>query len=273
MGVTEMRIALGQMLATTVKSENLETITEMIGEAAGLGADMVAFPEAAMVWVEPGHSPAAEAESLDGPFITALRGVARERRIAVVVGVVEAIPDSEKAYNTVVAIDSAGSLIGRYHKIHMFDAFGYRESDQNEAGDGDLLLFDVEGMKVGVATCYDVRFPELYRQLAEQGAEVIVQPTSWAHGLLKEYQWNILVRARAIENTVYIAAADQLRSAGSMIVDPMGVAIAVRGETKGLLLADVSADRIAEVRRTLPSLSHVRRDIYVRWGRVPQPIG
>lgn len=261
------------MLATTVKSENLETITEMIGEAAAAGADVVAFPEAAMVWVEPGHSPAAEAESLDGPFVSALKEAARAGRITVVAGVVEAIPNSTKAYNTVVAINSAGSLIGRYHKIHMFDAFGYRESEQNLAGDGDLLLFDVKGLKVGVATCYDVRFPELYRQLAEQGAEIIVQPTSWAHGLLKEYQWNILIKARAIENTVYIAAADQLRSAGSMIVDPMGVAIAVRGETKGLLMAEVTAERVAEVRRTLPSLSHVRHDIYERWRRVPQPIG
>ena len=268
-----MRIALGQMLATKVKSENIAIITEMIGEAASAGADLVAFPEAAMVWVEPPHSPAAEAEPLDGPFVSALREAARASRVVVVAGVVEAIPNSQKAYNTAVAIDSAGSLIGCYHKIHMFDAFGYRESEQNLAGDGDLLLFDVKGMKVGVATCYDVRFPELYRQLAEQGAQVIVQPTSWAHGLLKEYQWNVLVKARAIENTVYVAAVDQLRSAGSMVVDPMGIAIAVRGETKGLLLADLTAERVAEVRAALPSLSHVRHDVYERWRRVPQRVG
>jgi deaminated glutathione amidase len=268
-----MRIALGQMLATAVKSENLDTITEMIGEAAAAGADLVAFPEAAMAWVEPGHSPAAAAESLDGPFVAALKEAARASRIVVVAGVIEAISNSKKAFNTAVAIDSTGSLIGRYHKIHMFDAFGYRESEQNQAGEGDLLLFDVKGIKVGLATCYDVRFPELYRQLAEQGAELIVQPTSWAHGLLKEYQWNVLVKARAIENTVYIAAPDQLRSAGSMVVDPMGVAIAVRGETEGILLAEVTAERIAEVRHTLPSLRHVRHDIYEQWRLVPQPIG
>jgi deaminated glutathione amidase len=266
-----MKIALGQMLATKVKSENLDRIVRMIQEASADGADLVAFPEAAMVWVEPGDSPAHEAESLDGSFVSGLKEAARLNRIAVVAGVVESIPASAKAYNTVVAIGSDGSLIGRYHKIHMFDAFGYRESDQNQAGDGELLIFEWKGMKVGIATCYDVRFPELYRQLAERGAEVIVQPSSWAHGLLKEFQWDTLVRARAIENTVYIAAVDQLRSAGSMIVDPMGTAIAVRGETEGLVVAEVTSRRVAEVRRTLPSLSHVRHDTYDRW-RVSLPV-
>jgi predicted amidohydrolase len=100
---------------------------------------------------------------------------------------------------------------------------------------------------------------------------VIVQPSSWAHGLLKEFHWDTLVRARAIENTVYVAAVDQLRSAGSMIVDPMGVAIAKRGETEGLVVAELTPERIAEVRRTLPSLTHVRHDAYERW-RVASPL-
>ena len=260
-----MRIALGQMLATKVKSENLNRLRDMIREASAAGADLVVFPEASMVWVEPGDSPAPLAEPLDGPFVTGLSEAARQNRIAVVAGVVEAIPGSDRAYNTVVAIDTGGSLIGSYHKIHMFDAFGYRESDQNQPGDGELLTFEMKGMKVGVATCYDVRFPELYRALAERGSEVIVQPSSWAHGLLKEFHWDTLVRARAIENTVYIAAVDQLRSAGSMIVDPMGVAIAKRGETEGLVVAEVTPERVAEVRRTVPSLSHVRHDVYERW--------
>jgi deaminated glutathione amidase len=266
-----MKIALGQMLATKVKSENLELMRGMAKEAAAAGADLVVFPEASMVWVEAGDSPASQAEPLDGPFVSGLREAARLNRVAVVAGVVEAIPGSSKAYNTVVAIGSDGTLIGSYHKIHMFDAFGYRESDQNQPGDGDLLLFEMKGMKLGVATCYDVRFPELYRELAERGAEVIVQPSSWAHGLLKEFHWGTLVKARAIENTVYIAAVDQLRSAGSMIVDPMGVAIATRGDTEGLVVAEVTPERVAEVRRTVPSLSHVRHDVYERW-RAPLPV-
>ncbi len=267
-----MKIALGQMLATRVKSENLNKIKAMIEEASAVGADLVAFPEASMVWVEPGESPAPQAEPLDGPFVGGMREAARVSRIAVVAGVVEAIPGSPKAYNTAVAINSDGSLIGSYRKIHMFDAFGYRESDQNLAGDGELLLFDINGMKVGVATCYDVRFPELYRQLAERGADIVVQPSSWAHGVLKEFHWNTLVRARAIENTFYMAAVDQLRSAGSMIVDPMGVAVAVRGETEGLVLAEVTLERIAEVRRTVPSLSHLRPDVYERWRRMSSAV-
>ena len=266
-----MKIALGQMLATTVKSENLELIRRMTREASQAGAELVVFPEASMVWVEPPQSPAPQAEPLDGPFVSGLKEAARANRIALVAGVVESIPGSAKAYNTVVAIDPSGALIGSYHKIHMFDAFGYRESDQNQPGDGELLTFELGGMKLGVATCYDVRFPELYRELAERGVEVVVQPSSWAHGLLKEFHWDTLVKARAIENTVYIAAVDQLRSAGSMVVDPMGVAIARRGESEGLVVAELTPERVAEVRRTVPSLSHVRHDLYERW-RVTSPV-
>lgn len=244
----------------------------MVREAGAARVDLSVFPEACIVWIEPRQSPAPQAEPLDGSFVTGLREAARQAGLTLVAGVVEAIPGSTKAYNTAVAIDVKGVLLGAYHKIHMFDAFGYRESDQNQPGDGDLLLFEVAGMKVGVATCYDVRFPEVYRALGERGAEVIAQPSSWAPGPLKEYQWNTLVRARAIENTVYAAAADQLRSAGSMIVDPMGVAIAVKGETEGLVMAEVTPERVAEARRTLPSLSHVRHDVYDRWREARLPV-
>jgi deaminated glutathione amidase len=267
-----MKVALGQMLATTNKADNLARVRSMVREAGEAAVDLAVFPEACMVWVEPGQSPAPWAEPLDGPFVTGLQEAARQAGLALVAGVVETIPGSTKAYNTAVAIDARGTLLGAYHKIHMFDAFGYRESDQNQPGDGDLLLFEVAGMKVGVATCYDVRFPELYRALAERGAEVIAQPSSWAHGLLKEYHWNTLVRARAIENTVYVASVDQLRSAGSMIVDPMGVAIAVKGETAGLVTAEVTRERVAEARRALPSLSHVRHDVYDRWREAKLPV-
>jgi deaminated glutathione amidase len=268
-----MRIGLWQMQATEQKEENQTKIERGIAEAAAAGADLVAFPEGAMASSEAAGRLSQLAEPLEGPFVSALKKAARSSRMAVVAGVVEAIPASDKTYNTAVAISSEGALIGCYRKIHMFDAFGYRESDQNQPGDGETLVFDIKGMRVGVAICYDVRFPELYRQLAEQGATLIVQPTSWAPGLLKDFHWNTLVKARAIENTVYLAAVDQLRNAGSMVVDPMGVAIAVRGETAGLLVADVSAERVADVRRTLPSLSHVRHDIYEQWRRVLQPLG
>ena len=137
-----MRVALWQMLATAEKDENLATMERGISEAAAAGADLVAFPECAMLSVEGGESLAPLAEPLEGPFVGALRNAARASGIAVIAGVVEAIPGSEKTYNTAVAISARGSLIGAYRKIHMFDAFGHRESDRNQPGSGETLVFE-----------------------------------------------------------------------------------------------------------------------------------
>jgi predicted amidohydrolase len=135
-------------------------------------------------------------------------------------------------------------------------------------GDGDTLLFTLEGTAFGVQTCYDVRFPELSRHLANRGAGVLLLPAAWVHGMLKESHWEVLVRARAIENTAYVAAAGltgRQLTGSSMLVDPMGVPVVRAGEAEGLLVADVEPERLRAVRRTNPSLEHARPDVYARW--------
>ncbi|MBJ7598835.1 MAG: hydrolase [Candidatus Nephthysia bennettiae] len=266
-----MRIALGQFNASLDKNANLARMAAMAGEARAAAAELVLFPEGAMVSFEPVRSLAQDAEPLDGPFVAGLAQAARANRVAVVAGLFESIPGSDRVYNTVVAVGSGGELIGSYHKIHLFDAFGYRESERIEAGAGDTLGFRLGGLNFGVETCYDVRFPELSSQLAAQGADVILLPAAWVFGLLKESHWEILVRARAIENTLYVAAAGQVGkgySGSSMLVDPMGVAVASAGETEQLIIGEVERERVEAVRRKLPSRDHVRPDVYRRWALV-----
>jgi len=216
----------------------------------------------------PDGSPAAVAEPLDGPYVDALRAAARDRRIAVVAGIYERAEEPGRAHNTVVALDSAGALLGAYRKVHLYDAFGHRESDRVVPGVAEPLRFRLDGVELGVQTCYDVRFPEPSRFLAASGAEVVLLPAAWLHGPLKEAHWETLVRARAIENGLYVAAAGMAGrpfTGCSMLVDPMGVAVVRAGEAETLLVGEVDLDRLRAVRRTNPGLENRRPDLYARW--------
>ena len=264
-----MRIALGQMSAKTDKAANLDRMAAFAAEAGSAGADLLVLPECAMVHTTDANVPIGPlAEPVDGPFVRALGEMARRHRLAIVCGMYESIPGSDRAYNTAVALGADGGLIGAYRKIHLFDAFGYRESDRITPGDGETVVFQLAGMTIGLQTCYDVRFPELTRHLVDRGAEVIVQPTAWAHGLLKEQHWEVLVRARAIENTCYVAACGQTlgtMSGNSMLVDPMGVPVARAGETECLVVGEADSSRVSSVRAKVPSLLHRRPDVYTGW--------
>jgi deaminated glutathione amidase len=262
-----VRLALGQLAAGPEKQENLERMTGFVAQAARAGADLILFPEAAMAGGEPGANLTPFAEPIDGPFATGLGEAAARNGIAVVAGVFEPA-GPERVYNTVVAFGPDGALLGSYRKIHLYDAFGGRESDRVQPGDGTTLVFQLGGLKFGVMTCYELRFPEIARHLVERGAEVLLLPAAWVRGPLKEMHWETLARARAIENTVYVAASGQVsdRSIGlSTIVDPMGVVIASAGEAEGVTTGDVSLERLTEVRRTNPSLAMRRPDLYTSW--------
>lgn len=270
-----MRIALGQMNAKPDKAANLERMAAFAAQAAVSGADLLVLPECAMIDAAGFAGPLADvAEPLDGRFVGALAVLAQRHRLAVVCGMYEAIADSPRVYNTVVALAADGSLLGAYRKIHLFDAFGHRESDRVRPGAGDTVIFQMAGMTVGLQTCYDVRFPEMTRHLVERGAEIIVLPAAWAHGLLKELQWETLVRARAIENTCYVAACGQVQgtmSGHSMLVDPMGVAVAAAGEMECVVIGEAEAERVHAVRGKVPSLQHRRPEVYAGWQAAPQP--
>jgi len=263
-----MRIALAQFAAGPAKETNLRRMLDLTADAARAGASMVLFPECSMARLPPELSLQPVAEPVDGPFVLALAAAARRHQVTVVAGVYESIPGDEHVFNTVVALDAAGGRLGGYRKIHLYDAFGYRESDRMRPGDGGTLLFGVSGAVFGVETCYDVRFPELSRHLAVSGADVILLPAAWVHGPLKESHWEVLVRARAIENTVYVAAAGlagRPHTGCSMLVDPMGVPVVRAGEVESLLLGEVDLQRTQAVRRLNPSLENARPAVYARW--------
>jgi deaminated glutathione amidase len=260
-----MRVAVVQFAAGTDKPANLAWVRELVGRAAAGGAELIVAPEAAMhPFGPPGDPPAALAEPLDGPFVSGLVTAAADHGVTVVAGMFESVPDDPaKAYNTVVAV-GVGGLIGRYRKLHLFDALGWRESDNLAPGalDGsELLVFGCGEITVGLLTCYDVRFPELTRALVDRGATLLALPSAWVAGPLKEEQWSTLVRARAIENTCYVAAADQCPptyAGRSMIVDPVGVPLAQLADTASIAVAEVTAGRVDEVRQRMPSLAHRR---------------
>lgn len=258
-----MRVALGQFGPVPDKAANLATIGGMVAEARARDADLVVFPEYAM-FKEAARTRefVDQAEPLDGPFAQALRSLARQHSLNLVAGLNERIPGGERAFNTLLLIGPDGADIGTYRKIHLYDAFGGRESDWLRPGDLDQqLVFDIGGLRVGVMTCYDVRFPEMARLLVDGGAQVILLPAAWTPGPRKEDHWSTLVRARAIENTVYVLAAGgapPVSAGGSLIVDPMGVIVGELGEESGLLVGDVSPGRIMAVRSLNPALEHRR---------------
>lgn len=209
------------------------------------------------------------AEPLDGPFVQALAKLAGDIEATLVAGMFETAGDG-LVYNTLVALGRDGDLAGHYRKIHLYDAFGYRESDRIAGGTDDPVLLTVGEHRVGLMTCYDLRFPELSRTLATQGADVLAIPAAWVRGPLKEDHWRTLLKARAIENTCYVAAAAQNGSAycgQSMLVDPLGVVVSALGEQTGHCTGEVESDRIKDVRRRNPTLAHRR------FGVVRRPVG
>jgi predicted amidohydrolase len=265
-----MRVALCQIPVSSQPDVNSERVRAALGQAADGGADLAVFPEATQIRF--GSDLRAAAEPLDGPFCSGLADAAKQAGVAIVAGVFEPAPDG-RVYNTAVAYDGAGELVASYRKLHLFDAFGQRESDQVAAGSAPVIC-TLAGVRTGLQICYDVRFGELSRALAVGGASLLVLPAAWAAGLFKEDHWVTLVRARAIENTVWVAAVGQVpdpdepptRAATgvgrSMLVDPLGVVRADLGPGPGVLVAEVDADLISTVRAQLPSLGNRRDDVF-----------
>lgn len=251
-------VALAQYAPGNDKAANLALITKLVGDAADRGTRVVVLPEYAMFTVPAmDHRFVDSAEPLDGEFVTGLLAVAKDRGLTIVGGMNERL-DGSRISNTLVAAGPDG-VTALYRKIHLYDAFGFRESDVVRAGDiTEPETFEVDGIRFGLQTCYDLRFPEVTRRLADAGADVVLLPAEWVPGPLKEYHWSTLIRARAIENTLYVAAAGQAAPTGSgtsMLVDPMGVVVTSLGEQTGVAVGEVSAERIAEVRAKNPALA------------------
>jgi predicted amidohydrolase len=251
-------LAVAQFAPTADAAANLDLIDDLVATASARGARVVVFPEYSSYFIDPfDESLAANAQEIDGPFTRALTGLASTYDVTVVAGLLEQAGDDRRVRNAVVAVDESG-VVARYRKLHLYDAFGQRESDWVEPGElGEPETFEVDGMRFGLMTCYDLRFPEVGRMLADAGAHAILVPAEWVRGPLKEHHWRTLLHARAIENTLYVAAADHpppLGVGNSMIVDPQGVEIAAVGTGTDVALAHLDLDAVERVRRVNPSL-------------------
>jgi len=259
--VTEsLSVAVAQFAPNADTDANLEVIRDLAEAAVARGAQLVVFPEYSSFFVNPvGAAFLEAAEPLDGPFVTALSELASELEIAIVAGMAEQAGERGRFSNTVVAVLPGRGLVASYRKQHLYDAFGQRESEWVAPGALDEpKLFEVAGVSIGLQTCYDLRFPEVTRRIVDAGAELVLVPSEWVHGNLKVHHWRTLVTARAIENTVYVAAADHAPPVGvgtSMVVDPMGIVLTELADEPDLGLAEVSPERVREVRQTNPALT------------------
>ncbi|MGW4329885.1 carbon-nitrogen hydrolase family protein [Nocardia sp. NPDC004573] len=263
-------VAVVQFAPSTDPAANLATVREHVRTARERGARVVVAPEYSMFAVTRlDERVVAVAEPLTGPFVTGLGAIAREFGVFLVAGTVEQVaPGGDRIRNTLVVLGPDGALVARYRKVHLYDAFGHLESDVVEPGAIEApATFTVGDVIFGMQTCFDLRFPEGVRRVAAAGAQVLLLPAQWIPGPAKVDQWTTLVRARAIENTVYVAAADQAapRGAGaSMIVDPAGAVLAELGDEPGVLTAGIDLGYLSEVRTANPSLALRRFSITER---------
>lgn len=262
-----VKIALAQTMlshAPSAKEEHLKKGLKLMKEAAVNGVKAVIFPENFMGMK--GIIP----EDIDGPFVSKIAKRAGELGIFVVVGIREKSPIRDKHYNTVVLIDSKGTVIRTHRKLHLYDAFDFKESDTAVAGDDLTLPIKTELGMVGLITCYEIRFPEMARILTLMGTEILFVPSAWTRGLMKEEHWITMLKARALENTIFVVAPGQTGNVyigRSLVVDPFGIVIADAGEEEKLLIAELNLDRIKNIRKILPILKHRRNDIYQKYWR------
>ena len=265
-----MRVAVAQFTSSVDLAANRESALCLVRSAADGGAELVVLPEAAMYpFDRPLDELTAASETLEGPFVTALAEAAASAKVTIVAGMFERVAGEARVHNTVVAVGDTG-LLGRYRKLHLYDALGHKESDSFVAGatDGDELLVIAHGeLVIGVATCYDLRFPEVFRALCDRGATLFTVPAAWVAGPFKLEHWVTMCRARAIENTAYLAAAAQPPPeycGHSLVLDPMGVELAALGDDDGVAVAEVSAARLSAVRGALPVLEQRRYEVRPR---------
>jgi len=275
-----IRVACVQMTSRDDKAANLDKAARLVAQAAATGADIVVLPEK---WNAIGDAALyhATGETLEGgESVAAMSLWARTHGITLVGGsIAERRDGREKLSNTSVVFDPEGEIAAVYRKIHLFDVevggVVYRESEAEEPGDRPVVA-DAEGWKLGLTVCYDVRFPELHRILALEGAELVTVPAHFTTPTGKDH-WHVLLRARAIENQLYVAAAAQVGETlpgkpaygRSLIADPWGLVLAQAPDGEGHIVADLDLERQSQIRAQLPSLANRRAEVY-RW---PSEVG
>jgi len=263
-----MKVAIVQFKASTNKETNLRKITDFILKAAKNKAKLVAFPEFMMFYTSSSQSAkqlASLAETINGNFVKTITKSAKENNIQVVGSFYEKSSKKDRVYDTSFVVDKSGKVISTYRKIHLYDALGFRESDKMTSGSKIAKPVKTSIGKLGMMICYDLRFPEMSRSLAVAGSEILVAPSAWVKGDMKEEHWLTINKTRAIENGCYVVAPDQVGNiycGRSVIVDPYGKVLVDMKKKQGIAYADIDLKKIKQTRKVLPLLKNRRTDVY-----------
>jgi deaminated glutathione amidase len=270
------KIALVQMKSSTIKSENLKLSVDYIRQAAKKKIELVCFPEFQMAY-SPLEQSARELSTIaenaiNGNFITTLRKEAKRHRIKIIATIYENIDTKRKkktdyrVSDTAIMISEKGDVMSIYRKLHLYDALGFKESVKLVGGNNIERPVKVGIGKIGLEICYDIRFPEMSRILTLDGADVLAIPSGWVQGIMKVEHWQIMLKARAIENGCYVIAPDQVGnifSGRSMVIDPFGITLLDMGNKEGVGVVEIARDRVESVRKSLPLLKNRRTDVYL----------
>lgn len=263
------RIAVVQMKSDTDKNRNLAQSRDYIKEAHYKKAHFICFPEFQM-----GFSPSEQkpielsgiSETVNtGNFVKSLSRYAKDNGVDIIGTIYEKARAKSKVFDSAVAIRKDGVIAARYRKIHLYNALGFRESDKFLAGNAIVKPFRFASAKIGLMICYDIRFPEMSRILSVQGAELLVIPSAWVHGIMKEEHWQTFLKARAVENGIYVIAPDQIGNiytGRSMVVDPFGTVLLDMGNKEGMEVVELDKSEIEKIRGKLPLLRNRRTDVY-----------
>jgi len=267
----KFRTALVQMKSSVNKEQNLAYSLELINEAAKDKARLICFPEFQMAYSPPEQKPEALhkiAEKIKGNFVSTLSYCAKQNKINVIATIYEIIntnKQNHKVFDTAIIINDLGKLKSVYRKIHLYDALGFKESKKLVAGSIIERPTRTSVGNLGLLICYDMRFPEISRILTVNGASILASPSAWVAGFMKQEHWEIMVKARAIENGVYVIAPNQVGNiycGHSMVIDPFGSTLVDMGNREGIEIIDIDSSRIDTIRRTLPLLMNRRTDVY-----------
>ncbi len=260
-----LRVGILQLSASSNKNESASRLRSLLSTAR-IEADILVMPEYTMF--DPTglkrEQIMEDAEALDGPWVEMLKKIASEYNSFVVGHLFE--KTEKKLYNTIIVIDPHEELKAIYRKTHLFDAYGYRESSVFDKGDSLSPIVNIKGFNLAIAVCFELRFPEIFRTYALQGADIIAVPSAWYRGPLKEETLAFLARSRAHENTVYVAVSalyGENFTGRSMVIDPYGVVIVDAGIGQRYVEVEVSKQVIAEARKTLPVLKLRRPNLYM----------
>lgn len=256
-----MKVALGQFAAANNWHENAAIARDLMARAKAAGCDLLVMPEGILARdIADPDIVLKAAQPLDGPFMSEMREASAGSDLTVIFCFHVPVEGESRVHNVQVVL-RGGEIVSSYRKLHLYDAFAVLESEHVAAGDRIPDLLEVAGVKLGLMTCYDVRFPEMARHHAIEGAEVLVLPSAWVRGPGKEHHWETLVTARALENTCYVVAVGECgpRNIGaSMVVDPLGVVTHRAGADPIMIVAEIDPEGVAKARAALPVLNNRR---------------